>query len=365
MPTPAATPDPARTGRIQDLPKAHLHLHFTGSMRLATLHELAEKHRLRLPDALKQGGWPPKLSGRDERGWFRFQRLYDAARACVRDESDVRRIVREAAEDDVAEGSRWLEIQIDPTSYAGGLGGITPVLQIVLDEARHASTDLPIGVGVIVAASRIRHPMDARALARLAAHHAGDGAGQVLGFGLSNDERRGVTSEFAPAFAIAREAGLGSVPHAGELLGPQSVSETLDSLAPDRLGHGVRSVESDSVLARVVDSGVALEVCPTSNVALGVYATPDHVPLRRLVDAGARVALGADDPLLFGRRLADQYTLAHDILDFDDAALAKLARSSFDASFAPADVRAAADHDIDTWLASRQAPDEDAAQDQD
>ena len=344
-------PEPTGTRSVTTLPKAHLHLHFTGSLRITSLRELAEKHNVGLPEALL-ADWPPKLSARDERGWFRFQRLYDAARACVKDESDLRRLVREAAEDDVAEGSRWLEIQVDPTSYAAGLGGITPTLEIVLDEARSASAELSIGVGVIVAASRLKHPMDARTLARLAARHAGDGPGEVIGFGLSNDERRGVTTDFAPAFKIAHKAGLASVPHSGELLGPDAVNETLGSLRPSRLGHGVRAIESRSVLNRVVDSGVALEVCPGSNVALGVYRTPDEVPLRDLVDAGATIALGADDPLLFGNRLADQYRSAREDHDFTDAELAALARSSIDASFAPEDVRKAAYADIDTWLAT-------------
>ena len=174
------------------LPKAHLHLHFTGSMRPATLVALADKHGLRLPESLTRS-WPPTLSTTDERGWFRFQRLYEAARACVRDEADMRRIVAEAAQDDAAEGSRWLEIQVDPTSYAPFVGGITPALEIILDEARSVSDQARVGVAVVVAANRIRHPLDARILARLAARHAGDGAGQVVGFGLSNDERRGTT----------------------------------------------------------------------------------------------------------------------------------------------------------------------------
>ena len=98
----------------------------------------------------------------DERGWFRFQRSYDAARAVVRSEAAMRRIVREAAEDDAAEGSRRLEIQVDPTSYAPFVGGITPALEIVLDEATRASAATGVEVGVIVAASRTRHPLDAR-----------------------------------------------------------------------------------------------------------------------------------------------------------------------------------------------------------
>jgi len=334
------------------LPKAHLHLHFTGSMRPGTLADLADEHGIRLPETLREHHLL-RLTP-DERGWFRFQRLYDAARACVRSAEDMRRIVLEAAEDDAAEGSTWLELQVDPTSYAPFVGGLTPALEIVLDAARHASLATGCQVAVVVAASRIRHPLDARTLARLAAHHAGDGAGEVVGFGLSNDERRGSTEEFAHAFAIAARAGLASVPHGGELLGPASIRSTIDALHPDRLGHGIRSAEDRALLERIVRSGIGLEVCPTSNVALGVYSALGDVPLRTLVDAGARVALGADDPLLFGPRLVAQYQAARD-QGFTDADLAALARSSVEISRAPLDVRKRLLAGIDDWLADQGA----------
>jgi len=330
------------------LPKAHLHLHFTGSMRVSTLAELAAGHGMRLPEILLDDD--PLHVPADERGWFRFQRLYDAARACVRSEADMRRIVAEAAADDAAEGSGRLEIQVDPTSYAPFVGGITPALEIVLDEARAASLATGVDVGVIVAASRMRHPLEARTLARLAARHAGDRPGQVVGFGLSNDERRGETSDFAPAFAIARAAGLASVPHGGELLGPAHVEDVVGHLHPDRLGHGIRSAEDPRVLDRVVAEGVALEVCPASNISLGVYATAADVPLRTLVDAGATVALGADDPLLFRSRLVAQYELAREAHGFSDDELAALARSSIRASRAADDVRAQLLAGVDAWL---------------
>jgi adenosine deaminase len=337
---------------VTDLPKAHLHLHFTGSMRVATVRDLAERHGIRLPSALTHD-WPPTFEAADERGWFRFQRLYDAARACVRGEEDMRRIVREAALDDGAEGSRWLELQIDPTSYAPFVGGITPALEIVLDEARAVSAeDGAAQVAIVVAASRMRHPLEARTLARLAARYAGSGAGTVVGFGLSNDERRGETAEFAAAFGIAERAGLALLPHAGELLGAQAVAQTLDSLRPDRLGHGVRCVEDVAVLDRVVASGVALEVCPGSNVALGVYREAADVPLRQLLDAGVTVALGADDPVIFGTRLGEQYETARDVHGVDDVGLAALAMGSLRASRAPSDVVATASRDIDAWLSA-------------
>ena len=331
---------------LRALPKAHLHLHFTGSMRHDTLLELAERDGISLPDSLVED-WPPRLSAADEKGWFRFQRLYDVARSVLRTEGDVRRLVLEAAEDDVADGGRWLEIQVDPSGYAARFGGITAFTDLVLDAVDAASRATGLGMAVVVAANRTRHPLDARALARLAAQYAGRG---VVGFGLSNDERRGRTSEFAGAFRIAERAGLLLAPHGGELLGPDHVRECLDLLQAGRLGHGVRSVEDPAVLARVVDSGVALEVCPVSNVALGVYSDLSSVPLPQLLAAGATVALGADDPLLFGSRLTGQYATMRAAHDLTDDQLAELARMSFRASCAPAELVRTGLADIDTWL---------------
>jgi adenosine deaminase len=339
---------------LADLPKAHLHLHFTGSMRHATLVELAGEAGVRLPSALR--GTSPLHVPADERGWFRFQRLYDAARACVRSEAAMRRIVREAAQDDAAEGSHRLELQIDPTTYAPAVGGLTPALEIVLDEARAASADTGVTVAVIVACSRLRHPLDARVLARLAARHAGEGPGAVVGFGLSNDERRGDTADWAPAFRIAARAGLALVPHGGELLGADHVRCVVEHLAPHRLGHGVRAAEDPAVLAEVVRREIALEVCPASNVALGVYPDLAAVPLRTLIDAGASVALGADDPLLFAARLLAQYEAARDAHGLSDVELAALARTSIQASRASQTDKAALGAQVDAWLAAPPAP---------
>lgn len=334
---------------LASLPKAHLHLHFTGSMRPQTLWELAAERGMRLPDSLRDD--IALQVEPTQRGWFRFQRQYDTARTVVDSEAVMRRLVHEAAQDDAAEGSGRLELQVDPTSYAPFVGGITPAIEIVLDEARAASARTGVEVAVVVAASRMRHPLDARTLARLAARYAGDGVGEVIGFGLSNDERRGDTAEFGAAFRIARRAGLASVPHGGELLGPDHVSEIVTALRPDRLGHGVRSVEDDDVLARVVDAGIALEVCPASNVSLGVYPTTAEVPLGDLVDAGAQIALGADDPLLFGSRLTAQYESARSVHGFSDEQLAELARSSIRASLAGPTTKQRLLRGVDEWLA--------------
>src|ERR1700683_2935222 len=165
---PKAAEDAGRARPLRLLPKAHLHLHFTGAMRHATLVELARTHGVRLPPALTED-WPPKLSGADERGWFRFQRLYDIARSVLRPPADGRRLVTETAEDERAEGSRWLEIQVAPSGYAGRFGGITAMTELVIDAAADAADATGVGIGVIIAANRTKHPLAARTLARLAA----------------------------------------------------------------------------------------------------------------------------------------------------------------------------------------------------
>ncbi|MFI8853213.1 adenosine deaminase [Streptomyces sp. 891-h] len=333
---------------LRTLPKAHLHLHFTGSMRPSTLLELADKYGVHLPDALS-GGEPPKLRATDERGWFRFQRLYDIARSCLREPEDIQRLVREAAQEDVRDGSRWLEIQVDPTSYAPRLGGLIPALEIILDAVESASRQTGLGIRVLVAANRMKHPLDARTLARLAVRYRDRG---IVGFGLSNDERRGFARDFDRAFAIAREGGLLAAPHGGELSGPGSVRDCLDDLRATRVGHGVRAAEDPWLLARLAERQVTCEVCPASNVALGVYDKVEDVPVRALWDAGVPMALGADDPLLFGSRLAAQYELVRRRHGFSDAELAELARQSVRGASMPPDVRDAVLADIDAWLAA-------------
>jgi adenosine deaminase len=228
-------------------------------------------------------------------------------------------------------------------------GGVTAFTELVLDAAAKAARAADIGIGIIIAANRTRDPMDARTLARLAAQFADQG---VIGFGLSNDERRGPAADFERAFRIAERAGLLLLPHAGELVGPASVTAALDLLHANRLGHGVRSVEDPKVVKRLAEGSITCEVCPSSNVSLGVAPDEASVPVRTLVEAGVPVALGADDPLLFGRRLVRQYEIARDVHGFTPAELAELARMSIRGSAAPDDTRARLLSEIDAWLAA-------------
>jgi adenosine deaminase len=223
------------------------------------------------------------------------------------------------------------------------------VVEIILDAAATASRDFGIGVGLMVSANRTVDPADAVGQARLAQRFADHG---VVSFGLANDETDWPPEPFAPAFAIARDAGLLSAPHAGELAGPASVLGALDALGADRIEHGVRAVEDPELVRRLADSPVCLDVCPTSNLMLAVCPSIEAHPLPALLAAGVRCSINADDSLLFGPGLLQEYELVRDRLGLDDATLADIARSSIDASGAPEDVKSHARPAIDAWLAT-------------
>jgi adenosine deaminase len=329
-------------GELATLPKAHLHLHFTGGMRHATLLELAAEQGIALPERLvddEPDDW--RLLG-----WPRFQRLYDLARGVLRGEPEIRRVMREIAEDERAAGSGWVEVQVTPPPYAARLGDLVTAVEVFLSAAADAQAATGIGMGLIVAANRTRPPWEAETLARLAGRYADHG---VVGFGLSNDERAAPAAAFAKAFRIAAGHGLAALPHAGELRGADAVAETVEHLAPRRLGHGVRAVEDRRVLGLLAERRIACEVCPASNVALGVYAGHLDVPLRELEAAGVPVVLGADDPLLFGAGLVEQYRVARDVHGCSREDLVRLARTSIDVSLAPQWRKAALLSDLERW----------------
>jgi adenosine deaminase len=322
---------------LRRLPKANLHLHLTGAMRPGTFAELAAQYGLRSTVPSRE---------RTVIGWAAFQSRYDGARAAIRTAEDIARVVAEAVADDAADGCGWLELQVDPTGYAPLLGGLEPVLEAVLAAARSAA---PAGVGVIVASSWARSPAHALELARLAARYAAYG---VVGFGLSNDERAGRVADFAPAFRIAAEAGLIGTPHAGFYEAAWHVRDCVTLLGAHRIGHGLTATVDAATLALLAERSVTLEICPTSYPPLGVAADLSAVPVRALLAHGVPVALGSDDPLLFGAGLADQYAIARDWLGCTDEELAALATHSVTGSAAPAGVKAHLLAGIRDWLAA-------------
>jgi adenosine deaminase len=300
---------------LTSLPKSHLHLHLTGSMRPATLRELAGRYGVTIEDA--QG---------HAQDWQSFQRRYDAARSCIRTVEDVHRVILEAAQDDVTDGSVWLEIQASPTGIGRQLGlGYEGAIQVLLDGCELARAGTGLGIGLIVAANWTRPPEEAERIAAAAVRYAGRG---VVGFGISDDERGSDPGRWRKAAATARDSGLKVLPHSGFYTGPDHIRACVTELGADRIGHGVSAVRDEDLMAMLASSGTAVELCPTSYPPFGVVDRLKDLPLKEFLDRGVPVALAADDPLLFGAGLVEQYRIARDVLGLSDAELAGLARDS-------------------------------------
>jgi adenosine deaminase len=322
------------------LPKAHLHLHLVGSMRPSTLAELAAEAETEVPDVTGDVG-----------GWRRFAARYEAASALVRTPAHLRRLVDEIVADEAACGTRWVEITTNPALYADRspeLADPVEVLECLLEAGERAWAQHGVGVGWVVAADRAHTAYQAAELARLAAAHAGHG---VVGFGLANDERRQPASVFRTAFRIARRAGLLSVPHAGELRGADEVVDAVELLGAHRIGHGVGACEDPAAVARLAEAGVCLELCPTSNLEMGIVGRIEDHPLPTLAAAGVPVCVNADDPLLFGESLLDEYRTCRDALGVSRAGLADLAETSLRHAACPDDLRRRALADLEAWRA--------------
>ncbi|MCU1499462.1 MAG: adenosine deaminase [Acidimicrobiales bacterium] len=333
------TVHPYRSGMrpLVDLPKAHLHIHLEGAMRPTTLAELAADVGMAVPQIRGFGSFSA------------FSAMYVAACDVLTTEASLRRLVDEVVADAALAGAVWVEPATYIPHHRDRLGSDDHIMEVILDELVQAGSRHGIGTGLLIAADRTLDPSDAVAQARLAVRYAADG---VVSFGLHNDEDGYPPEPFVEAFDIALAGGLLSAPHAGELAGPESVRGALDVLGAHRLQHGVRAVEDPELVVRLAESDVCLDVCPSSNILLNVFPSLADHPLPELLAAGVTCSLNADDPLLFGPGLLDEYELCRTDMGLSDWDLATIARGSIQAGGAPDALKARADNAIDLWLAA-------------
>jgi len=304
-------------------------------MRPATLAELADRHGMAVPETSGYGDFSA------------FSAMYKTAATVIRSDDDLARVVSEVVEDAALDGAVWIEPSFQPRMHAETFGSIDAVIDIVVGAATDAADRFGIGVGLMLAGDRTETPENSSENARLAVKYADRG---VVSFGLASDEAIGPPEWFVDAFDIAREGGLLSTPHAGELAGPESIIAALDTLGADRLQHGVRAIEDPRLVERLSSSTVCLDVCPSSNVMLGVVASYSDHPLTQLLDAGVRCSVNADDSLLFGPGLLDEYELCRTEFGFDDERMAAIATWSIEASGAGEELITSGLHAIDDWL---------------
>jgi adenosine deaminase len=307
------------------IPKAELHVHLEGTAPPALIRRLAERHGVAVPD----GVFADEHTFRWD-GFLDFLRTYDLAASLIRTAEDYRDVTYEYLAQCAAEGAVYVELIASP-DHAAAVG---------LDDAEHyggiaagiddARADHGIEARIVATAIRNLGAERAQAVAR---RLASDRHPYVVGFNLAGDEAGYPPQRFAAAFAIAAESGLGCTVHAGEHAGAESVRGALE-LPVTRLSHGVRATEDPALVEQIAERGIVLEVCPTSNVATGVYASYADHPLGALREAGVRVTLASDDPPYFGATVGGEYAVAASHFGYDDTALHEVTRTAIEAGFA-------------------------------
>lgn len=318
---------------LVQLPKAHLHVHLESTIRPATLRELAEANGVAVPNPTATFA-----------GFRAFGDHNALVRRCLRRAEDFTRIAAEFCADEAAAGTRYVEVTFTAASHGERLGDLAMPLEAVLAGLARGQAEHDVECRVLLDHSRRRPVERMRATLDLATAYE-----PVIGVGLAGEERYPL-APFAAVLDEARDAGLHVVHHAGEDGGPDSIREALDVGHSERLGHGIRVLDDPTLVAQVRDRGIPLEVCPSSNVALGLVPSLARHPLPLLLAEGLTVTLNTDVPAVIGTTLPLEYARVRDTFDLSDAGLAQLARAGVDASFAPAETKKRLYTGIDRWL---------------
>lgn len=334
---------------IAGLPKAELHVHHVGSASLRVVSELAARHPGVVPS-------DPERLGEfyTFRNFAHFIDVYLAVVDLIRTPDDVRLLTYEVARDLAGQQVRYVELTCTPYTsvlpHQPEVGMPIEAYTEAIEDARIAAErdlgivmrwiyDIPGEAGLAAADATLGFALDHRPDA-------------LVGFGLGGPELGVPRAQFRPHFDTARAAGLRSVPHAGETTGPATVWDSLRFLGAERIGHGTSSAQDPALLAHLVEHDIALEVCPSSNLATGAVASIDDHPLRAFAEAGVRITINSDDPPMFGTTLNREYAIAAGLLDLDQRGVADLARTAVRASFADEAVKLALLAEIEEYGAA-------------
>lgn len=283
-----------------------------------------------------------------------FARYYQGLLAVLSNPENLARLFRELAEDAGAEGVVYAEVAVCPQFYTATFGSIDSSLEFMIAQAGRAAAATGVELGLMVTADRAAPVEEAERLATLAARHCGAG---VTAFGLANDESAFPGEPFENAFTIARAAGLVCAPHAGELKGPEAIDHAVARLHASRVQHGITALADHALVSRLRDADVCFDICPTSNVLLSLVESIEEHPLPRMLDAGLRCSINADDPVMFRTSILNEYELCRDSLGLTDPQLAECARNSIAFSSATAARKQHAFAQIDGWMGPATAED--------
>ncbi|MDX1643813.1 MAG: adenosine deaminase [Thermoanaerobaculia bacterium] len=309
----------------RELPKIELHVHLEGSIRPRTLLTLARRRGVELP-ADDEAGLARWFAFRD---FDHFVDIYLTCSRCLRDPEDFQLVVRDFLAEQARQNVLHSEVHFTiGTHLANGVAG-DEVADAVWQGIEAGERELGVSMRLIPDIVRNADMSHADATVEWALESRRFG---VVALGLSGSEEW-PTEPFREHFAAARQEGLHVVAHAGEQAGPASIRSALAVCGPERIGHGISAVEDPTLLAELAEAGIPLEICPTSNVALGFVESVEAHPFDRLRRAGVPLSVNSDDPPFFGTTLSDEYRRLAEAFGYDRSTLAELARAALEQSF--------------------------------
>lgn len=316
------------TDRYDAIPKVELHCHLEGTVRPSTVVELARKHGRELPTD-------------DPTDLYRFSSLnsfleiFWMVQSLIGDPDDWARVAYEATVDAAPHGLRYREAFFTPARHLEAGQSLAEIIAGLTEGIEAAERETRARTALVCDIDRSYGPIAAIELAEdlVALRRAGQ-AERVIGLGMDSTERGVDPADFAPAYQVAREAGLHVTGHAGEDTGPENIEAALAALGLERVDHGIAVVEDPALVERLARARVPFNVCPSSNVVIANrYRSLDEHPLRRMRDAGLLVTINTDDPAMTGTDLGREYRDVAEALGYGYDEMCRIAVEGIDATW--------------------------------
>ncbi|MDA7427360.1 adenosine deaminase [Primorskyibacter aestuariivivens] len=316
---------------FRTFPKVELHLHLEGAAPPKFIAGLAKEKHVDISGIFDERG---NYAFRD---FLQFLKVYEAATQVLQSPEDFRRLTLAVLEESASHGVVYSETFLSPDFCGGGdVGAWREYLHAIREAADQAERDFGITLRGIVTCIRHFGPDQAKRIALCAAETADD---WLTGFGIAGDENAGQPADFAYSFDMAREAGLRLTAHAGEWGGPQSVREAWRDLRVERIGHGVRAIEDLALVEELAEAGVVFEVCPGSNLVLGVYPNLAAHPIEKLRERGIKLTVSTDDPPFFHSTMTREFENLARVFEWNEDDVRALNQTAIDAAFCDASTR--------------------------
>ncbi len=321
---------------FQKLPKTDLHVHLDGSLRLATILDLADKQRVELPAHDEDGLRAAMNLGKNCGSLVEYLKAFDVTLRVMQTEDALERIAYELAEDAARENVRYMEVRYAPMLHTRRGLKLTSVVEAVLSGLRAARTDFKIESNIIICGIRNVSPESSLEMAELAVAYKNRG---VVGFDLAGAEYDHPAKHHKAAFQLVRDNNINVTIHAGEAYGPESVAQAVHVCGAHRIGHGCRLRENGDLLNYVNDHRIALECCPSSNVQTGAIQGLAAHPLKLYFNLGLRVTVNTDNRLVTDTTVSKELWLCHTQLGLGLKDLKQIVLAGFKSAFLPFHVK--------------------------